>query len=164
MNYRSLGSKTPSESRAPSVKPEDAVESVGDGRLLQFPSASELNGRLRRLISAYQREFKREEARQAAAHKRNEHRGRIEQVIKEREQRKWTRKEETDFLRTVLAYGVEYSDKEHRYVWDRFRQMAKLDKKYDDSLTEYFLGFVVMCKKVTGQKLTEAEGMPGFAD
>ena len=50
----------------------------------------------------------------------------IAQVIREREkqktdqqQRKWSRREEQNFLRTILAYGVEYSSKEARFVWDR---------------------------------------------
>ena len=51
----------------------------------------------------------------------------IAQVIREREkqktdqqQRKWSRREEQNFLRTIMAYGVEYSSKEARFVWDRF--------------------------------------------
>ena len=52
------------------------------------------------------------------------------QVIREREkqktdqqQRKWSRREEQNFLRTILAYGVEYSSKEARFVWDRFEHI-----------------------------------------
>jgi len=97
-------SKTPSEC-PPSVKPEEAEQATGtsngsttasgggdaagdnesSSQLLPFPSASELNGRLRRLIAAYQRENKKEEARLAAIDKRIERRERIEQVIRERE-------------------------------------------------------------------------------
>ena len=54
----------------------------------------------------------------------------IAQVIREREkqktdqqQRKWSRREEQNFLRTILAYGVEYSSKEARFVWDRFEHI-----------------------------------------
>ena len=64
--FGSLGSnsKTPSESRAPSVKPSgsDDDSAAGNG-LLPFPAPSELNGRVRRLITAYQRESKKEELR-----------------------------------------------------------------------------------------------------
>ena len=77
-------------------------------------------------MTAYQREFKKEEARAMAKEKRNERRERIEQVIREREkqkneqqQRKWTRREEQNFLRTILAFGIEYSPKDSRFVWDR---------------------------------------------
>ena len=98
-------SKTPSE-RAPSVRPDDGDSSMAastintaagdnDGggatttadataangsQLLPFPSGSELNGRLRRLIAAYQRENKKEELRLAAMDKRVERKERIEQV------------------------------------------------------------------------------------
>ena len=98
-------SKTPSE-RAPSVRPDDGDSSMaastintaaGDNdsggttttadataangsQLLPFPSGSELNGRLRRLIAAYQRENKKEELRLAAMDKRVERKEKIEQV------------------------------------------------------------------------------------
>jgi hypothetical protein len=163
----SLGSnsKTPTESRPPSAKPAGAPEeAAADGDLLAFPITSELNGRVRRLITSYQREFKKEEARKAANDKRNERRERIEQVIREREQqkidlqqRKWSKREEGDFLKAVLAYGVEYNKREKRYVWDRFRTIAKLDKKFDDTLTDYLISLVAMCKKVTGKTITETE-------
>merc|ERR1712141_855923 len=87
---------------------------TSNGQFKPFPSTSELNGRLRRLMAAYQRENKREEARLAAQDRRNERRERIEQVIREREQQKMdsqnkklTRKEENDFYRAIMAYGVE---------------------------------------------------------
>ena len=115
-------SATPQSSRPPSTKPEENNE----GGLKQFPDGSGLNSRLRRLVTSYQREYKKEEARQQAKDKRNERRERIEQVIREREkqkteqqQRKWSRREEQNFLRTIMAYGVEYSSKEARFVWDR---------------------------------------------
>ena len=88
-------SKTPSE-RAPSVKPDegdtkDAAENASEtasgnatqngNQLFPFPSCSELNGRLRRIIAACQRENKKEEMRIAAVDKRIERRERIEQVL-----------------------------------------------------------------------------------
>jgi len=57
----------------------DATAANGS-QLLPFPSGSELNGRLRRLIAAYQRENKKEELRLAAIDKRVERKERIEQV------------------------------------------------------------------------------------
>ena len=87
-------SKTPSE-RPPSVRPDDGDSSAaastsgdklgggenGSQMMLPFPGGSELNGRLRRLIAAYQRENKKEELRLAQMDKRIERRERIEQVI-----------------------------------------------------------------------------------
>merc|ERR1719483_177244 len=58
-------SATPSRPQSP--KPEE-VE--GAGGLKSFPDCSALNSRLRRLVTAYQREFKKEEARAMAKEKR----------------------------------------------------------------------------------------------
>ena len=150
-----MSSKTPSE-RA--LKPDGKEEENDDGKK-RFPNATDLNSRVRRLISAFQREFKKEEQRQAAIDKRNERRERIEQVIREREaqkiemmQKRWSRREELDFYRTVLTFGVDYSVKDETYAWDRFRQLAKLEKKYDDTLTEYYNAFVAMCKRTVAKE------------
>jgi hypothetical protein len=35
------------------------------------------------------------------------------------QQKKWSRREEGNFLRTILAYGVEYNKQDQRYNWDR---------------------------------------------
>merc|ERR1711981_168355 len=126
------GSKTPSERGAKITektkensnnakadtkeKSADEPNTSNGSNFKPFPSTSELNGRLRRLMAAYQRENKREEARLAAQDRRNERRERIEQVIREREaqkmdtlQKKLTRKEENDFYRAIMAYGIETS-------------------------------------------------------
>lgn len=33
------------------------------------------------------------------------------------------------------------------YKWDHFRILARLDKKYDDTLTEYYEAFYDMCQR-----------------
>ena len=155
------GSKTPSE-RASSVKPAGDKDEEKNGQTRPFPTNSDLNGRLRRLIASYQRENKREEARLAAQDRRNERRERIEQVIREREaqkmdgqNKKLNRKEENDFYRAIMAYGIETKDK--KIVWDRFKALARLDKKYDDTLTEFYTAFMATCKKAVSEALTEEE-------
>ena len=107
-------------------------QSQSNGQYRPFPSGSELNGRLRRLIASYQRETKREESRVAAQDRRNERRERIEQVIREREQqkldvvnKKLNRKEENDFYRAIMAYGIEHSKDGKKIVWDRFKALAR---------------------------------------
>ena len=160
------GSKTPSERGAKIDKPNNDKEdsNATNGQFKPFPSTSELNGRLRRLMAAYQRENKREEARLAAQDRRNERRERIEQVIREREaqkvdsmHKKLTRKEENDFYRAIMAYGVETSKTKKTKVWDRFKALARLDKKYDDTLNEFYTAFMAACKKAIGQSLSEEE-------
>lgn len=69
--------------------------------------------------------------------------------------KRWNRKEESDFYRTLITYGVDFSDK--KFSWTRFRQLAKIEKS-EDTITEYFLAYVAMCKKIVGQKLSEEEG------
>jgi hypothetical protein len=167
--FSMMSSKTPSESRASSVKPEDAAgdaPATENGQLVTFPSSVEVNGRLRRLITSFQREFKKEEARQAAQDKRNERRERIEAVIREREQQKidaqqkaWSSREQSEFLKTLTAYGVDYRRKDGKYSWERFRQLTgrTLEKKFDDTLTDHFNGILAMCKKVTGKKISDEE-------
>lgn len=71
--------------------------------------------------------------------------------------RNWTRREETEFYRVVSTYGVE-REVNGNYVWDTFRKLAKLDKKNDDTLTEYFKAFYHMCMKVCRKFQTEDEG------
>ena len=134
-------------------------------QLVPFPGPSDLNGRLRRLISSFQREKLKEMARQAAIDKRNERRERIEQVIKEREQQKlemlqkrWNRREEIEFFRTLVAYGVNYDAKTEKFDWERFKQLSKLDKKFDETLTEYYLAFLDMCERLTGKKKSGKQG------
>ena len=134
-------------------------------QLVPFPGPSDLNGRLRRLISSFQREKLKEMARQAAIDKRNERRERIEQVIKEREQQKlemlqkrWNRREEIEFFRTLVAYGVNYNAKTEKFDWERFKQLSKLDKKFDETLTEYYLAFLDMCERLTGKKKSGKQG------
>jgi hypothetical protein len=48
--------------------------------------------------------------------------------------------------------------KRNRYDWTRFRAISRLDKKFDDTMTEYYKAFSAMCKRICGLKLTEEEG------
>ena len=87
----------------------------------------------------------------------------IFQVLRERDaqkaelKRRWSRKEESDFYRTLINYGVDFSTTESKFSWSRFRQMSRIDKP-DDVFTDYYLSFIAMCKKIVGQPLTEEEG------
>ncbi|RWS29488.1 chromodomain-helicase-DNA-binding protein 8-like protein, partial [Leptotrombidium deliense] len=157
---------TPSESsRSDGIKEDvDATDNSGP---LPFPSTADMNQRLRRIITAYQRNFKKQElrlAQQARHQQRLEKLERFEAAIKERElkkreqaQKKWSRREEADFYRAVSSFGVEYNKKEDRFDWSRFRTFSKLERKLDDTLTEYFKAFYSMCKRVTGRRITEEE-------
>ena len=45
----------------------------------------------------------------------------------------------------------------NRYVWDKFRTLARLETKFDGTLTDYLIGYVAMCKSVLGKKISERE-------
>lgn len=71
---------------------------------------------------------------------------------------KWSRREEADFYRTISSFGVEYNEEKKEYNWSRFRGIARLERKYDETLAEYYKCFYAMCKRVCGRELTEEEG------
>jgi len=76
--------------------------------------------------------------------------------------RKWSRRDESDFYRIISSFGVEYNKNEDGYDWNKFRALSKLDKKSDFSLTEYFKAFYAMCKRATGRKTTKEEENPAI--
>ena len=40
----------------------------------------------------------------------------------------------------------------------RFRALGRLESKYDETMVEYYLAFMAMCKRVAGLPLSEEEG------
>ncbi|VFV25060.1 chromodomain-helicase-dna-binding protein 7 [Lynx pardinus] len=125
---------------------------------LYWPNTSTLTTRLRRLITAYQRSYKRQQMRQEALMKTDRRRRRPreevraleaerEAIISEKRQ-KWTRREEADFYRVVSTFGVIFDPMKQQFDWNQFRAFARLDKKSDESLEKYFSCFVAMCRRV----------------
>ncbi|ESN89899.1 hypothetical protein HELRODRAFT_116695 [Helobdella robusta] len=164
-----------------SVKAGGALE---NGKL-PFPSASDLNTRFRRIITSFQRCHKQGmlKLEQVAKklHRREQLKDqregadvhyvspnhlksvRLESVgdnpLRLAEQLNWTRREETEFYRVVSTYGVE-RDVTGTYIWDTFRTLARLDRKNDDTLTEYFKAFYHMCMRVCHRLQSEDESRP----
>uniref|UniRef100_A0A6Q2YKY8 DNA helicase n=1 Tax=Esox lucius TaxID=8010 RepID=A0A6Q2YKY8_ESOLU len=148
------------EDKAGSVKPKGP--SAGQSGACEWPTSSSLTARLRRLITAYQRSYRREQLKVEAAEKGDRRRRRCEQASKLKEiarqerQQRWTRREECDFYRVVSTFGVERIKKEADapdgeepdLEWTRFRTFARLDKKTDESLSRYFRCFMAMCRRV----------------
>ncbi|ESO06310.1 hypothetical protein HELRODRAFT_149039, partial [Helobdella robusta] len=115
---------------------------------LPFPTSSDLNHRLRRIITTYQKLYKKELMRQ-------EQREKVSNLISERElarkaamQNRWSRREETEFYRLVSSFGVERDPITSEFKWNRFRSLGHLDKKFDETLTEYYKAFIRMCCRV----------------
>ncbi|XP_038153467.1 chromodomain-helicase-DNA-binding protein 6 isoform X3 [Cyprinodon tularosa] len=61
-------------------------------------------------------------------------------------QRRWTRREQADFYRTVSSFGVVYDPERKAFDWSQFRALARLERKTDESLERYFNAFVNMCR------------------
>uniref|UniRef100_A0A8C4J301 Chromodomain helicase DNA binding protein 8 n=1 Tax=Dromaius novaehollandiae TaxID=8790 RepID=A0A8C4J301_DRONO len=136
-----------------SVVDGDEGQPAQPGQLF-WPPGSALTARLRRLITAYQRSYKQEQLKMEAAERGDRRRRRCEAACKLKEmarrekQQRWTRREQSDFYRVVSSFGVEYDPDARRFRWGRFRALARLDRKTDESLTKYFHGFVAMCRQV----------------
>ncbi|XP_055722406.1 chromodomain-helicase-DNA-binding protein 8-like isoform X2 [Salvelinus fontinalis] len=144
----------------------------GQSGACEWPTSSSLTARLRRLITAYQRSYRREQLKVEAAEKGDRRRRRCEQASKLKEiarqerQQRWTRREECDFYRVVSTFGVERIKKEAdapegeeaELEWARFRTFARLEKKTDESLSRYFRCFMAMCRRVCN--LRPARGDP----
>lgn len=62
--------------------------------------------------------------------------------------RRWTRREEADFYRVVSTFGVVFDPELGRFDWTKFRAMARLHKKTDESLHKYLCAFTAMCRRV----------------
>ncbi|XP_051865740.1 chromodomain-helicase-DNA-binding protein 8-like isoform X1 [Pristis pectinata] len=134
-----------------------------------WPTPSVLTARLRRLVTAYQRSYKQEQQKMEAAEKGDRKRRRCEAAFKLKEiarrerQQKWTGREESDFYRVVSTFGVEFDPHTRRYQWDRFRAIAHLERKTDETLTRYLQMFMAMCRRVCGLPLEEGEEYPDMS-
>ncbi|XP_064789012.1 LOW QUALITY PROTEIN: chromodomain-helicase-DNA-binding protein 8-like [Oncorhynchus masou masou] len=143
----------------------------GQSGACEWPTSSSLTARLRRLITAYQRSYRREQLKVEAAEKGDRRRRRCEQASKLKEiarqerQQRWTRREECDFYRVVSTFGVEQIKKEAdtpegeeaELEWARFRTFARLEKKTDESLSRYFRCFMAMCRRVCNLRPASGE-------
>ncbi|XP_065278989.1 chromodomain-helicase-DNA-binding protein 8 [Emys orbicularis] len=136
-----------------SVVDGDEGQPAQPGHLF-WPPGSVLTARLRRLITACQRSYKQEQLKMEAAERGDRRRRRCEaacklkEMVRREKQQRWTRREQSDFYRVVSSFGVEYDPDTLRFHWGRFRALARLDRKTDESLTKYFHGFVAMCRQV----------------
>lgn len=74
-------------------------------------------------------------------------------------QYRWTRREEADFYRVVSTFGVVFDPDGGQFDWTKFRAMARLHKKTDNSLEKYLYAFMSMCRRVC--RLPSKEGMYG---
>uniref|UniRef100_A0A6Q2ZQK5 DNA helicase n=1 Tax=Esox lucius TaxID=8010 RepID=A0A6Q2ZQK5_ESOLU len=130
-----------------------------------WPAGPALTARLRRLITAYQRFTRREPLRHdfllpdglvagpgPMSWQLGEELRRCTAAAAEPDplflewQRRWTRREQADFYRTVSSFGVMYDPEKKSFDWTQFRSFARLERKTDESLEKYFSSFVSMCR------------------
>ena len=141
----------PPTTSAPSPLPVTATPtSTSTKPMLPWPSSADLNKRFRMIIAAYQRIFRRAQARAQRMMNRKPPR-----QITER----WTKREESDFYRAVSTFGTERAAT-GQFKWDRFRLVAKLDKKSDVSLTNYYIAFRAMCERTCRRSTIPEEELP----
>ncbi|XP_008406537.1 chromodomain-helicase-DNA-binding protein 6 isoform X3 [Poecilia reticulata] len=74
-------------------------------------------------------------------------------------QRRWTRREQADFYRTVSSFGVVYDPERKAFDWSQFRALARLERKTDESLERYFNSFVNMCRTACKLPPKKEEGL-----
>uniref|UniRef100_A0A8D2Q5X9 Chromodomain helicase DNA binding protein 7 n=1 Tax=Varanus komodoensis TaxID=61221 RepID=A0A8D2Q5X9_VARKO len=163
------------EQRGTDILPDGGKhsESNADFGQLYWPNTSTLTTRLRRLITAYQRSYKRQQMRQEALMKTDRRRRRPREEVRaleaEREaiitekRQKWTRREEADFYRVVSTFGVIFDPIKQQFDWNQFRAFARLDKKSDESLEKYFICFVAMCRRVCRMPAKSDEEPPDLS-
>uniref|UniRef100_A0A8C8T1H5 Chromodomain helicase DNA binding protein 9 n=1 Tax=Pelusios castaneus TaxID=367368 RepID=A0A8C8T1H5_9SAUR len=141
---------------APAMFKDDMEMMEGDK--IYWPTQSALTTRLRRLITAYQRTSKNRQAQQiqlAFPVQASVMQPPYEEVAlnpkmaaKIERQQRWTRREEADFYRVVSTFGVVFDPERGQFDWTKFRAMARLHKKTDESLEKYLYAFMSMCRRV----------------
>uniref|UniRef100_A0A8B9CWZ7 Chromodomain helicase DNA binding protein 9 n=1 Tax=Anser brachyrhynchus TaxID=132585 RepID=A0A8B9CWZ7_9AVES len=117
---------------------------------------SALTTRLRRLITAYQRTSKNRQAQQiqpafpiqTSTMQPPYEEAALNPKMAAKIERQWTRREEADFYRVVSTFGVVFDPERGRFDWTKFRAMARLHKKTDESLEKYLYAFMSMCRRV----------------
>uniref|UniRef100_A0A4W4DXN8 DNA helicase n=1 Tax=Electrophorus electricus TaxID=8005 RepID=A0A4W4DXN8_ELEEL len=123
--------------------------SLGSGAGVYWPSPSALTARLRRLITASQRFTKSRQILQI--HQSQQSRDAVRACPASRLpllRHRWTRREEADFYRVVSTFGVVFDPDLGHFDWTKFRAMARLHKKTDESLQKYLCAFTAMCRRV----------------
>ncbi|KAG5848700.1 hypothetical protein ANANG_G00102000 [Anguilla anguilla] len=145
---------------------EGAVAMEGDA--LYWPTPSALTARLRRLITASQRYTKSRQIQHihqtqqaflappcAMLPTLNDN---PKMAAKIERQQRWTRREEADFYRVVSTFGVVFNPVMGCFDWTKFRAMARLHKKTDESLQKYLWAFTAMCRRVCRLPPREGDG------
>ncbi|XP_028853260.1 chromodomain-helicase-DNA-binding protein 6 isoform X1 [Denticeps clupeoides] len=146
-----------SDKQVKTVSSDLVQETVEPGKA-HWPAGPALTARVRRLVTAYQRYTRREPLRhdfllpEGAGPLSWQLGEEFRRCTVEADslflewQRRWTRREQADFYRTVTSFGVVYDPEKKIFDWTQFRSLARLERKTDESLERYFYSFVSMCR------------------
>lgn len=145
----------------------DDEDNDGKPKVYVWPSKADIGMRLRRIIAAFLREkahstrkrrmqekVQKKESDRQSRQRQKETRVAQRQRAKQNEvSNRWTKKNKSDFLKTLMSFGVEREDDDYR--WDRFKEIAGLEKKTDDSLTLHYKETFAACEESVKRHLAE---------
>ncbi|KAI9244805.1 SNF2 family N-terminal domain-containing protein [Sporodiniella umbellata] len=127
-------------------KQEDSFDVHSDDTTVYvWPSKADIGMRLRRIIAAFLREQGIESKKRRSGPSSGN--GRSTRQRGDASNR-WQKKSRSDFLRTILSFGVETVHGDPNIRWDRFRELSGLDKKNDAALDVYYYKFISACKEI----------------
>lgn len=133
--------------------------------------------RLRRVIAAFQREeasesrrMKNVEKEKAKEQQKLEKLRQKEERIQEKQRQKqqessnrWSKKNKNDFFRTIMSFGVENVPGDPVIRWTRFKEIAGLQKKTDESLDLYYRKLIAACEDVVKREANAPAPAPAPA-
>ncbi|KAI9278311.1 SNF2 family N-terminal domain-containing protein [Phascolomyces articulosus] len=151
---------------------EDEKEGDENQQIYVWPSKADIGMRLRRIIAAFlreqandarkrklqEKEQKKENDRKSRAKERESRQAQRARAKQQEASNRWTKKNKSDFLRTVLSFGIDSHPDDPNIRWIRFKEIAGLDKKTDESLNLYYQKFLASCQdSVKRQKQVSSE-------
>ncbi|KAI8088403.1 hypothetical protein BDF21DRAFT_413129 [Thamnidium elegans] len=145
----------------------DDEEYEGKQKIYVWPSKADIGMRLRRIIAAFLREransTRKRKMQEKVEKKENDRQSRQRQKESRAAQRqrtkqnevsnRWTKKNKSDFLKTLMSFGVERDEDD--FQWARFKEIAGLEKKTDDSLTLHYRDTYAACEDAVKRYLSE---------
>ena len=160
------GSEAPPAPRDPTHSasdPEDTLMELSDAEetpprpAKDWPSASELNNRLKKMVTESDRNLKkiiiRSERRALKAKKQEQRRETKRRASGERTPTRhpsaWSRREEHDFAKALYSHGVLWDSETGAHDWGRIRELAKLRKK-EEQIEAFYREYIAMCHSVIG--------------
>ncbi|KAI9491153.1 SNF2 family N-terminal domain-containing protein [Zychaea mexicana] len=150
---------------------EEKEDEDDERQVYVWPSKADIGMRLRRIIAAFlreqandarkrkvqEKEQKKERDRKSRAKERESRQAQRARAKQQEISNRWTKKNKADFLRTILSFGLETHPDETDVQWGRFKEIAGLEKKTDESLDLYLQKFLASCEETLKRPKPEQE-------